>query len=468
MGLLFANGTLVTADSSLQADLLVEGEQIVQMGINLPRADHTLVDVTDKLVMPGGVDVHTHFDLPVSGTHSSDDFATGGRAAAFGGTTTHIDFAIQSRGGTLREALYTWLNKAIGNAVIDYGLHMTITDLRDDVVEEIPVLLDAGIPSLKLLMAYKGSVQVDDSTLFRVMQIAARNEMLVMTHCENGDAIYALQRDHLARGETAPMYHAASRPAVLEAEATNRAIALSEVAGCNLYIVHMTCAGSVEALRAARARSLPVMGETCVQYLFLTESDLMRSGFEGAKFVCSPPLRSEVDHAALWAALHDGTLQVVSTDHCPFWYEGGREGRLAGKELGLGDFTKIPNGIPVVEERLKLLWTYGVRAERFDPSRFVALTSTNPARAFGLYPRKGSLLPGTDADIVVWDPDTVGVISAQTQHMNTDYSVFEGMSYRGTPEQVYLRGRLIVNGNEWLGEGGYGQYLPRGTGTPVL
>jgi dihydropyrimidinase len=468
MGTLFTNGTIISADGAFRADVLVEGEVITLIAPHIPTRDHTLIDVTGKYLMPGGVDVHTHFDLPVSGTVSSDDFASGGRAAAFGGTTTHIDFAIQTRGESLGAALDAWQRKAKGRACIDYGLHMTIVDLTDAVAAEIPALIEAGIPSLKLLMAYKGSVMVDDATLFRTMQIAAAHRMLVMVHAENGDVIADLQAQALREGHSAPLHHARTRPAALEAEATGRAIALAEVAGCDLYVVHMTCAGAVEALRRGRARGLPVMGETCVQYLFLTADDLARPGFEGAKFVCSPPLRTPADHEALWRALHDHTLQVVSTDHCPFWYEGGVQGRPAGKELGKDSFTRIPNGLPAVEDRLRMVWHAGVNGGRIDPSRFVALMATNPARIFGLYPRKGAIIPGADADILIWDPERFETISAATHHMAVDYSIFEGQTVRGGPDRVFLRGRQIVDGPHWLGAPGTGQYLRREAGAAIL
>ncbi len=459
MPTLFQNGTLITSEGAYRADLLIADGQIAQIAPHIaPTQGTDLVDCTDRWLLPGGVDVHTHFDLPVSGTHASDDFFTGGRAAAFGGTTTHIDFAIQGKGESLRAAYDAWRAKAEGRAVIDYGLHMTITDLNDAVAAEIPHMRALGITSLKLLMAYKGSVMVDDATLFRVMQLAAAHDLLVMTHCENGDAIAQLQADFIAQGKVAPHYHALSRPAALEAEATTRALALAEVAGCRLYVVHMTCIGALEALRTARARGVRAMGETCLQYLYLTADVLDQPDFEGAKYVCSPPLRTAQDRAALRAALRDGSLQALSTDHCPFWFAGGRDGRSAGKELGRAAFTKIPNGVPAVEERLKL------SAALLEAARWVAVNCTQPARIFGLYPRKGALIVGADADLVVWNPQQAGIVSAQTHHMQVDYSIFEGVPYRGLPERVYLRGSLIVEGDQWRGRAGQGVYLERETG----
>jgi dihydropyrimidinase len=466
MGILFKGGTIVTAADTFRADVLVEGEQIAHIGVDLSVADHRLIDAQGKYLLHGGIDVHTHLALPVSGTQSSDDFFTGHRAAAFGGTTCHIDFAIQQKGESLAHAFQLWQQKAAGKACIDYGFHMTITDLTDSVAAEIPSMVAAGLPSLKLLMAYKGAVMVDDLTMFRVMQIAAAHGMLVMVHAENGDALYQMANDFAAAGHTAPIYHALSRPPALEGEATHRAIRLAEVAGCNLYIVHMTCREAVSELRRARAHGLPVMGETCIQYLFRTIDDLRRE--DGAKFVCSPPLRTAEDHQALWQALRDDTLQIVSTDHCPFWYEGGIDKRSPGKELGTYDFRKIPNGVPALEDRLMMLWAYGVDKGRFDLNRFVALNSTNPAKIFGLYPRKGAVIVGADADLVLWDSHQSGVIRAATHHMQVDYNLFEGMPTTAKPSLVMARGKLLVEGNQWLGEAGYGRFVPRHNNAPVL
>lgn len=461
MGTLFKNGTVINAGDTFLADVLVEGEKIALIGQKLPSQGHKVVDAKGKYLMPGGIDVHTHLDLPFGGTSSSDDFNTGHKAAAFGGTTTHIDFVIQSKGHSLHEGLETWHKKADHKAQIDYGFHVAITDLRDEVMKEIPTLVNEGVTSLKLFMAYKGVFQVDDQTLFRTMITAAENGMLIMVHAENGDAIDDLVRKSLAEGKTAPKYHATTRPALLEGEATGRAVALAGVAGAPLYVVHMTCEEAIQQLRFGREKGLPVMGETCIQYMFLTAKDLDRPGNEGAKYVCSPPIRTEHDQQILWQALRDHTLQVVSTDHCPFWYEGGKDGRIAGKELGIGDFSKIPNGLPVIEDRQMILWTYGVGEGHFDANRFVELTATNPAKIFGLYPRKGTIAVGSDADIVVWDPKARKTMSAETQHMNTDYNIFEGRKVKGVPSQVYVRGNLLVDGDEWHGRNGQGQFLKR-------
>ncbi len=468
MGTLFKNGTIVTASETFQGDLLVEGEKISLIGQSLPAHKHSVVNARGKYLMPGGIDVHTHLALPFGGTVSSDDFDTGHKAAAFGGTTTHIDFVIQPKGGSLHDGLATWHQKSKDKAQIDYGFHMAITDLRPEVMNEIPSMVDEGITSLKLFMAYKNVFQVDDQTLFRAMLTATAHGMIVMVHAENGDVVDDLVHKYLSEGKTDPIYHAYSRPSAVEGEATGRAVALAGVAKCPLYVVHMTCQEAIDQLRLGRARGLPVMGETCVQYLFLTENDLKRPNYEGAKFVCSPPIRTEHDHRVLWDALHDRTLQAVSTDHCPFWFEGGVNGHIPGKELGKGDFSKIPNGLPAIEDRLKIMWTYGVGDGHFDANRFVELMATNPAKIFGLYPRKGTLAVGSDADIVVWDPKKRETVSAKNQHMAVDYNIFEGYKVRGGPSAVFLRGKQIVDGEQWLGHNGEGQFLKRNPHAPVL
>jgi dihydropyrimidinase len=468
MGTLFKNGTVINAGDSFQADVLVEGEKVVLIGQTIPGQGHQVVDAKGKYLMPGGIDVHTHLELPFGGTVSSDDFCTGHAAAAFGGTTTHLDFVIQPKGGSLHDGLADWHRKADPKAQIDYGFHLAITDLRPEVMKEIPSLVADGVTSLKLFMAYKGVFQVDDATLFRAMMTAAEHGMLIMVHAENGDVVADLIDKYLKEGKTDPVYHAYSRPPAVEGEATGRAVALAGIAGCPLYVVHMTCEESVEQLRMGRARGLPVMGETCVQYLFLTVDDLKKPNYEGAKFVCSPPIRTEKDQQVLWNALRDRTLQVVSTDHCPFWFEGGVKGRIAGKELGKGNFAKIPNGLPVIEDRMKIMWHYGVNEEHFDANRFVEITATNPAKIFGLYPRKGTIAVGSDADIVVWDPKKRETVSAKTHHMNVDYNLFEGRKINGGPETVFLRGQKIVDGEQWLGHMGQGQFLKRSPHAPVL
>jgi dihydropyrimidinase len=491
MGILFKHGTVVTASDMTKADVLVEGEIITLIGQNIAPDGHEVVDCTGKYLLPGGIDVHTHLDLAFGGTYSNDDFNTGHRAAGFGGTTTHIDFVIQPKGGSLRDGLQVWREKA-KPAQIDYAFHMAVTDLRPDVMDEIPSMVNEGVTSLKLFMAYKNVFQIDDATLFKTMQIAAQHGMIVMVHAENGDVEASLTPALLAAGKTDPKYHAASRPPEIEGEATNRAVVMSGLTGCALYVVHMTCEAAVDALRRGRALGYPVMGETCVQYFFLTVDDhLAQPDFHGAKFVCSPPIRSTHDQAILWQAVKDGTLQVVSTDHCDFWFEGGvgpvkewaeaHNGgdwhtfeaqdpsyRRPGKELGKGNFAKIPNGLPAIEDRLMAVWHGGVNSGKISPQRFVELNCTNPAKVFGMYPKKGAIAVGSDADILVWDPNKTHTLSAKTHHMHTDYNLFEGMEVQGVPVQVYLRGSKIVDGDQWHGKNGNGQFVARKPHAPVL
>lgn len=491
MGILLKNGIVVNADGQQKADVLIEGEVVTQIAAEIAAAGHEVVDCSGKYLLPGGIDVHTHLDLAFGGTYSNDDYNTGHQAAGFGGTTTHIDFVIQPKGGSLHDGLKIWREKA-KLAQVDYAFHMAVTDLRPDVMEEIPSMVNEGVTSLKLFMAYKNVFQIDDATLFKTMQIAAKHGMIVMVHAENGDVEASLTPALLAEGKTDPKYHAASRPPEIEGEATNRAVVMSGLTGCPLYVVHMTCEFAVDALRRGRALKYPVMGETCVQYFFLTVDDhLAQHGFNGAKFVCSPPIRSTHDQGVLWEAVSDGTLQIVSTDHCSFWYEGGvgpvqewaaaHNGgdwhafeaqnpsyRRPGKELGKGNFAKIPNGLPAIEDRMMVVWHGGVNSGKLSPERFVELNCTNPAKIFGMYPKKGAVAVGSDADILVWDPNKTHTISAKTHHMHTDYNLFEGMEVKGVPIQVYLRGSKIVDGAEWLGKNGNGQFVARKPHAPVL
>jgi dihydropyrimidinase len=468
MNVLISNGTLVTARGEQQTDILVRGEKIFEIGANLKAGDAHIIDATGMLVMPGGIDPHTHLDLPFFGTFCSDDFFTGQKAAAFGGTTTHIDFVIQPIGGSLHEGLEEWRGKAKDKTCIDYSFHMAVTDLRKDVMAEIPTLLEEGITSLKLFLAYKDVFMVDDGTFFDALLLAREHGMLIMVHAENGDIIDTLQKKIVAAGRTDPKFHADAHPALVEGEATGRAVAFAGIADAPLYVVHMTCREALEQLTFGRKRGLKVMGETCPQYLFLTVDDMAKPGFEGAKYVCSPPVRQVEDQEALWEALAGGLLQAVSTDHAPFFFEGGVDGRLPGKELGKNSFAEIPNGMPGIEDRLMVLWHHGVNQGRFSPSRFVELVSTNPAKIFGLYPQKGELAVGSDADLLLWDPNKEHTLSVNTHHMNTDYNVYEGMVVRGKPVKVYLRGKLIVDGDRWLQEQGEGEYLHRNPYAQVL
>ena len=466
MKTLVRHGTLVTAADTFVADVLVDDGQIALIGSDLPPEDAQVVEAEGKLVLPGGVDAHTHLELPTSGTVASDDFYTGHKAAAFGGTTTHIDFAIQPKGGSLRDGLETWHRKAADKAVIDYSFHANITDFNDTVLDEIPWLAEAGVTSLKVLLAYKGVLQVDDTALFRTLMLAAEAGVLVMVHAENGDAIDVLRKDAIARGRVSLDWHARTRPAWLEGEATLRSCALAAAAGAPLYVVHMTCGLAVDQLAYARAHDLPVMGETCPQYLFFTEDDLKRP--DGAKWVCSPPVRTLADQAALWAALRDRTLQTVATDHCPFFFDGTHpieyEGKLVaipGKELGGGQFPLMPNGVPGLGDRLVTLWDRGVNTGRLTPNRFVELMATNPARIFGLYPRKGTIAVGSDADLVIWDPRLKKTLGVATSRHRTDYNLYEGWEVTGWPEKVFRRGELLVDGDTWHGRPGSGEYLER-------
>ena len=463
--ILIQGGTLISASEIFQADILIEGERIAAVGAGLPAAGAEIVDARGLLVMPGGIDPHVHLDLPMFDTVSSDDYYTGGKAAAFGGTTTLIDFVPQDF-PSLQQSIEAWLRKSEGKATVDFSLHVNVTRLDEGVLAEIGRLPEWGITSLKVFTAYNGRLRLQDGEIFQVMRAAGRHGVLTMLHAENGDVIEILTREARAQGHTEPLWHALTRPAWGAVESSLRAVALAAQAEAPLYLVHMNTAGEVDQLRYGRARGVRVIGETCPAYLFFTIEHLRRP--DGAKWVCSPPMRTAADNQALWQGLADGTIQVMGTDHCPFFYDGtkpieyeGQRIAIPGKELGKDDFTKIPNGLPGVGDRMPVLWTYGVGQGRISANQFVALMSTNPAKAFGLYPRKGALLPGSDADIVLWDPQrklTYGVAHA---HHRTDYNLFEGWELQGFPAKVFLRGRLIVEGERWLGEAGMGQFVHR-------
>jgi len=453
---LIRNGRIVTAQDDYQADLLIDGEVISAIGRSLKTEAGQVVDATGLLVLPGGVDVHTHLDMPFGGTVSSDDFETGTRAAAYGGTTTLIDFAIQSKGQSMRTALDTWVRKAEAKATIDYSFHMIVTDLPDAGIEEMNSLIRDGVTSFKLFMAYPGVLMVDDGTIFKAMKNASRYGGLVCMHAENGSVIDLIVREALAQGKTAPKYHALTRPTTAEAEATGRAIALAEIADAPVCIVHLSCAEALSKVREARDRGIPAYAETCPQYLFLSIEDYDRPGFEGAKYVFTPPLREKWNQEELWRGLAQDHLQVISTDHCPFCFK-------EQKELGRDDFTKIPNGGPGVETRLSLVYNGGVRTGKITLNRFVELVSTAPAKMFGLFPRKGAITVGSDADVVLFDPEAEATISASTHHMRIDYSLYEGWRVRGVPRKVFSRGRLIVDGDTFLGRAGAGSFVRRST-----
>jgi dihydropyrimidinase len=453
---LITGGTIVTAEKSFPGDILIEREKIKEVGAKVAQtAVDRVIDATGMMLLPGGIDVHTHLDMPFGGTTSSDDFETGTRAAAFGGTTTIIDFAIQAKGTRMRDALDTWWKKADGRATIDYGLHMIVTDLPDAGLEDMDSMVDEGISSFKLFMAYPGVLMVDDATIFRAFSYAAKSGAFICMHAENGGVIDVIVKRALAEGKTAPIHHALTRPATAEAEAVHRAIVMAQIAGAPVYIVHLSSEDALNQVREARDRGLPAYAETCPQYLLLSIDDLARPGFEGAKYVFTPPLREKHHQAKLWDGLKHDHLQVVSTDHCPFCFED-------QKILGKDDFTKIPNGGPGVENRLQLLYHHGVNEGRFSVNRFVELVATTPARLFGLYPRKGVLAAGSDADVVIWDPDVEHTISAKTHHMRVDYSMFEGFRVKGNARTVISRGEVVVDRGVFHGRSGRGRFLKRG------
>jgi dihydropyrimidinase len=457
MRTLIINGTIVTAEGSSRADVLVDGETIAAIGADLPAAgmtaDETL-DASGKYVIPGAIDVHTHMELPFGGTFAKDTFETGTRAAAFGGTTSIVDFAVQSRGKSLRDGLDAWHAKAQGNAVADYGFHMIMSDVNDDTLAEMDGLVAEGVPDFKLFTAYPGVFFSDDGAVFRAMQRTASNGGLIMMHAENGMAIDIVAADLVADGKTDPLYHGIARYPVFEGEATNRVIRLAEAAGVPVYIVHLSARDALDEVRAARDRGAMAFAETCPQYLFLSLDD-MGDGFEGAKFVCSPPLRPKDHQDELWIGLRKDDLQVVSTDHCPFDFHD-------QKELGRGDFRKIPNGLPGVEDRLDLIHDGGVVGGRITPERWVEICCTAPARMFGMYPRKGSVSVGADADLVVYDPRRKHTLSAKTHHMNVDYSCYEGRSVQGGSDVVLSRGAIVIRDGAFTGRKGHGQFIKRG------
>jgi dihydropyrimidinase len=463
MGTLIKNGTVVNADESTKADVLIEGEKIAEVGADLDPAGHTVIDATGLLVMPGGIDVHTHLDMPFGGTVSADDYTTGTQAAAVGGTTMLIDFALQSQGHTMREAYDTWRKKSDNKACIDFSLHMAVTDLGpgdgSQGLREMEEMVAEGISSFKLFMAYPGVLMIDDGLMFRVMQKAAKLNALCCIHAENGSAIDIVVAQMLAEGKTAPHYHALSRSPKAEAEATHRAIALADMAGAAVYIVHLSNAYALDNLQYMQIRGARALAETCTQYLVLSIDDQMPGkSWDEAKFVFTPPLREKWNQEPLWQALTDGSLSVVSTDHCPF--------RFADqKSLGRENFSKIPNGGPGVENRLQILWHYGVNAGRLTPEKFVELCCTAPARIFGMEKQKGSLKEGLDADILLWDPDAEYTISAATQRMATDYNMFEGWKVKGNAAKVFSRGELVVDNTvqpgKFLGATGRGRFVKR-------
>ncbi|MFG3332428.1 dihydropyrimidinase [Streptomyces tendae] len=453
-------GLVVTASDEIHADVLIEDGRVAALAATgTPAAEaftaERVIDASGKYVIPGGVDGHTHMEMPFGGTYAADTFETGTRAAAWGGTTTIVDFAIQTVGRSLRAGLDAWHAKAEGNCAIDYAFHMIVSDVNEKTLKEMDLLVEEGVTSFKQFMAYPGVFYSDDGQILRAMQRAAENGGLIMMHAENGIAIDVLVEQALARGETDPRFHGEVRKALLEAEATHRAIRLAQVAGAPLYVVHVSATEAVAELTRARDEGLPVFGETCPQYLFLSTDNLAEPDFEGAKYVCSTPLRPKEHQAALWRGLRTNDLQVVSTDHCPFCFSG-------QKELGRGDFSKIPNGMPGVENRMDLLHQAVVDGH-ISRRRWIEIACATPARMFGLYPKKGTIAPGADADIVVYDPHAEQVISAATHHMNVDYSAYEGRRITGRVETVLSRGEPVVTEREYTGRKGHGVYTPRAT-----
>jgi len=466
MKTLIKSGTIITASETIHADILIEDETIKAIGYGFQEDDSdSVIDASGKIVLPGGVDVHTHFNLPMFNTVSSDDHYSGHKAAAFGGTTTVIDFVSQDK-KSLKTSVEAWHKKADSKAAIDFSFHMNITKFNEEIAKEIPRLRELGINSVKVFTAYNHRLRLDDGYIFKVMRIAKENGILVMVHAENGDVIEVLVEEAIKNGNISPIWHARTRPTLGEVESVYRVIKLSEMSGSPVYIVHMNTKGGVDHVRDARMMGLPVMGETCPQYLFFTEDNLLQS--DGSKWICSPPVRSKEDNSGVWRAVEDNTLQVMATDHCPFFFDGSKpivyeDEKIAipGKELGLGDFTKIPNGLPGIGDRMMIMWTKGVVEGRITPNQFVQLMCTNPAKIFGLYPQKGTIQPGSDADLTIWDPNREIDYGIKYSQQRTDYNLYEGWHIKGIIEKVFLRGKLIVDDQVWLGKKGAGRFIKR-------
>ncbi|PEL13414.1 dihydropyrimidinase [Bacillus sp. AFS017336] len=449
------NGTIVTATDTFKADILIEEDKISTIGLNLESTDAEVIDATGNYIFPGGVDPHTHLDMPFGGTVTKDDFESGTIAAAFGGTTTIIDFCLTNKGEPLQKAIETWHEKSTNKAVIDYSFHLMIGEITDDVLNELPRVIEKeGITSFKVFMAYKNVFQADDATLYRTLLAAKEHGALVMVHAENGDVVDYLINEALAEGKTEPIYHALTRPPEVEGEATGRAATLTALANSQLYVVHVTCAEAVEKITEARNNGVDIWGETCPQYLVLDQTMLEKPNFEGAKYVWSPPLREKWNQDVLWNALKNGNLQTLGSDQCSFDFKG-------QKELGRDDFSKIPNGGPTIEDRVSILFSEGVKKGKLTLNQFVDITSTRSAKLFGLYPQKGTISVGSDADLVIFDPNINRTLSSKTHHMAVDYNAFEGMEVNGEPVSVLVRGEFVIKDKQYVGHAGSGQYLKR-------
>ena len=453
MSILIKNGRIITATDDYVADIYIQGEIITAIGTNLNVQADSVIDASGKLVMPGGIDPHVHLDMPFMGTYSSDNYETGTRAALFGGTTTVIDFILQTQGKSLNSALLEWKGRSDNNAVGDYSFHMAVTDFNEETKKEIQHFIEVeGITSFKTFMAYKGALMIDDRQMIGLQEEVKKHGGLINVHATNGDMIDYLIAKHKAEGKTAPLYHYLSQPEVTEAEASERFVDMINYTGCPGYIVHLTCEGALNAVRNATRRNQNVFVETCIQYLLL-DASLYEQNFEGAKWVMSPPLREKKDQETLWAGINQGMVQVVATDHCPFMWE--------QKLMGKDDFSKIPNGHPAIENRMELLFSEGVNKGRITLQKYVEVTCTNPAKIFGMFPKKGTIAVGSDADIVLWDANEKHTISAATHHMNVDYSGYEGWELTGKVKTVLLRGQVVIDNNECKVEKGYGRFVKR-------
>lgn len=453
MSILIKNGRIITATDDYVADIYIEGETISAIGKNLNVKANQKIDAAGKLVMPGGIDPHVHLDMPFMGTYSSDNYETGTRAALFGGTTTVIDFILQTQGKSLQSALQEWKGRSDNNAVGDYSFHMAVTDFNDETKKEIQHFIEVeGITSFKTFMAYKGALMIDDRQMVGLMQEVKKHGGLINVHATNGDMIDFLIAKHKSEGKLSPLYHYLSQPEVTEAEASSRFADLADYTGCPGYIVHLTCEGALNAVRFATRRNQHVFVETCIQYLIL-DASLYEQNFEGAKWVMSPPLREKKDQETLWAGLNQGLVNVVATDHCPFMWE--------QKLMGKDDFSKIPNGHPAIENRMELLFSEGVNKGRITLNKYVEVASTNAAKIFGMFPKKGTIAIGSDADIVIFDPNEKHTLSAKTHHMNVDYSGYEGWEVKGKVKTVLLRGQVVIDNNECKVSKGYGQFVKR-------